>query len=105
MRNLTKPFGVFLASCIILSQFFLVINLKNKWSDNGRKNIHAINHENQEPIPEFDEAQFRFDVAIPHEEMVKKFPNHPNIVLSKLTKELIQETENTNAMQEEVSFI
>lgn len=45
------------------------------------------------PIPRIDEMDFRSDVVRPMQQMVEKFPKHPNMVIQKLQK-VVSDEEN-----------
>ena len=83
-HNVLGPLGVVLAVLLIATQVLVVYNYRNKLaSRNIQEGETAV-----DAIETFDQADFEEEVVTPLKQMVKKFPDHPDMVIRKLTKQI-----------------
>ena len=87
--NVLRPLGLVLAVLVICTQVLVVYNFRNKVA--SKTAAHLKTAQNENAVEAFDEDDFKEEVAHPLEEMVKKFPDHPDMVIKKLTKQIYSE--------------
>ena len=85
-RSLSGLVGVILALFVVASQVFLVYKLKSKVTQAVVEEATSLKP--KEVVKEFDQYEFDAEVANPLDEMVKKFPSHPDMVITKLAKQI-----------------
>ena len=92
-KGFFKPFNVFLGILITCTFVLVVINWKHYYRE-------IINNESSQTSEKpkvilkpvrLDMARFEIEVLKPHKDMKSKFPNHPDMVISKLSKILSKE--------------
>ena len=105
-KGLCKPFTVFLVALVLSTQILVIVNLHNRYSDgqneaakSGAKLMSQNDRQHKLPTSttlkplKVDMARFEIEVLKPHKDMLKKFPKHPDMVISKLFK-VIRKEEN-----------
>ena len=97
-----KPFNVFLGILIFCTFILVILNLKHYYREilvNESDVISISKTKTEKPIPvntrlkpvRLDMLRFEIEVLKPHKEMKAKFSNHPDMVISKLSKILRKE--------------
>ncbi len=101
----SRPFTIFLAVLVLATQVLIVLNLRNYfYSENdgggsgGQENTASslaaskieAGKSKLKPL-RVDMARFEIEVIKPHRDMKSKFPNHPDMIISKLFKILRKE--------------
>lgn len=88
--NVVRPLGLVLAALVICTQVLVVYNFRNKVASKNEAHLKAT-EEPHEEVEAFDEDDFEEEVANPLQEMIKKYPDHPDMVIKKLTKQIRSE--------------
>ena len=97
--GLTRPLGLGLVLLVVASQLLVVYNLRNrivKTKENidileTRPDPDGSEEEDENEVGAFDEDVFEDEVAGPLAEMLKKFPDHPDMIINKLSKKIRNE--------------
>jgi len=102
--NLLGPTGVVLAIIVICTQVLVVYNFRNKVASKiAEEEIDLA--EEIEIVEPFDKADFEEEVVGPLEEMVKKFPEHPEHIIKKLSKKIRSEESRTKDIEKEIASL
>ena len=88
--NVLRPLGLVLTVLVICTQVLVVYNFRNKVASKTAAHLKTAQNE-ESAVEAFDEDDFEEEVAHPLEEMVKKFPDHPDMIIKKLTKQIRSE--------------
>ena len=97
----SRIFTIFLTILLVATQILIVINIKNYFFENsdsqpvnknsGKSYVRKTNTK-LKPL-RVDTARFEIEVIKPHRDMKSKFPNHPDMIINKLSK-ILQKEEN-----------
>ena len=88
-HNLLGPLGVALAFLVIATQVLVVYNYRNKLAEKANEAKSEARKVAKEEA--FDQEDFEEEVANPLREMVNKFPDHPDMIIKKLSKQIRSE--------------
>ena len=93
-KGFFKPFNVFLSILVICTLVLVILNWKHYYHELLESQGAVVTTEKPrvslKPI-RLDMARFEIEVLKPHKDMKKKFPNHPDMVINKLSKYLRKE--------------
>jgi len=88
--SLFNPIGICILVLVLLCQVLVVIHTqKVKFVSGPQKSLIRTNV-TLKPL-KLDKNKFEIHVLKPHNEMKKKFPSHPEMILKKLIKEIDKE--------------
>jgi len=104
-KGFFKPFNIFLSILVICTLVLVILNWKHYYHELLESSQVVTTEKPRvslKPI-RLDMARFEIEVLKPHKDMKKKFPNHPDMVINKLSKYLRKEENKTLTLLKKVS--
>ena len=96
-RNVSWPFTIFIVVLLLATQFLILHNIRHYYFSHSKEeskvkvDIHEDRHGVKLKPVRLDAARFEIEVIKPHKSMRAKFPQHPDMVIKKLSKLLEKE--------------